>query len=305
MSYEDYYNDAYRTARGNDSGWTKGASGLFLPPIARRKPQYDQPIALDFFAGCGGFSLGVKRAGFHVVGAVEWWPVAADTYLLNLGSAETHLHLGASVSPEASKTQKKIWQSLAGKTVPAWEFFPAAGTNFLGGSHPARNKNAEENEQWTLPTEHFWLANVADLTGAAILEALGLEPGDLDLVFGGPPCQGYSTAGRREVMDPRNSMVFEFARLVCELQPKMFLMENVPGMLSMVTPEGIPVIDALCHVLEQGGMGSYDALKKMLLGTSGAGAAVRQKTKEKEPKKPTAATSHDLEGQMDLFGVGA
>lgn len=303
MSFEAYFDDAYRTARGNDSCWAKSSSGLYLPPQPKQR-RYDQPLAFDFFAGCGGFSLGVKRAGFHVIGAVEWWPDAASTYLHNLGSADTHLHMGKTVSPEASKKLKKHWESIAGKTVPASEFFASAGTNFLGSSRPEARAISAETEQWTLPTEHFWLANVSELTGEAILEALGLEPGELDLVFGGPPCQGYSTAGRREVMDPRNSMVFEFARLVCELRPKCFCMENVPGMMSMVTPEGIPVIDALSVVFEKGGMGTYDGIRKMLLQTSGAGVAVRTEAKGKK-QEPKPEESEDLEGQMDLFGVPA
>lgn len=287
----NFYNDGYRTARGNDSGWAKGTSGLFLPPLARRKRRYDQPIALDFFAGCGGFSLGIKSGGFHVIGAVEWWPTAASTYLHNLGSPDTKLHLGNTPSAEASKAEKKQWAAMAGQTIPARDFFPSAGTN--------------HHAEWGAPTEHFWLASAADLTGEAMLEMMELEPGDLDLVFGGPPCQGFSFSGRRNVMDPRNSLVFEFARLVCELKPKCFAMENVPGMVSMVTPEGIPVLDALAHVFEEGGLGSYEALKRMLLGTSGVGAALRQKTTKKPDVKETTQTAEDLENQLDLFGEAA
>jgi len=52
-----------------------------------------------------------------------------------------------------------------------------------------------------------------------------------DLVFGGPPCQGFSQIGPRAIDDPRNTLYREFIRVLAKLQPKVFLMENVPNML--------------------------------------------------------------------------
>ena len=56
--------------------------------------------------------------------------------------------------------------------------------------------------------------------------------GKVDLIIGGPPCQGFSTIGKRLVKDPRNELVFEFIRFVKVIKPKVFLMENVRGLLS-------------------------------------------------------------------------
>ncbi|RAM48889.1 MAG: DNA cytosine methyltransferase [Hapalosiphonaceae cyanobacterium JJU2] len=70
--------------------------------------------------------------------------------------------------------------------------------------------------------------------GGRVLE-LGrpLLPGEVDLVTGGPPCQPFSTAGKRgSVMDPRGSLFMDFIRIVKEIQPRFFLMENVKGLLS-------------------------------------------------------------------------
>ena len=53
-----------------------------------------------------------------------------------------------------------------------------------------------------------------------------------DVIVGGPPCQGFSTIGKRIVKDPRNELVFEFIRFVDTIKPKAFLMENVRGLLS-------------------------------------------------------------------------
>lgn len=54
----------------------------------------------------------------------------------------------------------------------------------------------------------------------------------VDLVAGGPPCQGFSTIGYRQLDDPRNRLVFEFVRVVRDLQPSYFLFENVPGIVA-------------------------------------------------------------------------
>lgn len=56
---------------------------------------------------------------------------------------------------------------------------------------------------------------------------------DCDIVFGSPPCQGFSTAGKRNPDDPRSKLVFEFIRVVRDKQPKLFILENVPGLCSM------------------------------------------------------------------------
>lgn len=70
------------------------------------------------------------------------------------------------------------------------------------------------------------------------------------LIAGGPPCQGFTSAGARRASDQRNTLVGEFARMVAELQPKWFLFENVEGFLTM--SEGDFVVDLLDGVLDGG-----------------------------------------------------
>ena len=55
----------------------------------------------------------------------------------------------------------------------------------------------------------------------------------VDLVYGGPPCQGFSQIGPRELKDPRNLLYLEFARVLNALKPKVFVMENVPNMVTI------------------------------------------------------------------------
>lgn len=66
-----------------------------------------------------------------------------------------------------------------------------------------------------------------------LMDVLGLKPGDLDVLVGGPPCQAFSTAGRRGTMsDPRGMLIFDFLRFVDAFKPRYFVMENVRGLLS-------------------------------------------------------------------------
>lgn len=79
-------------------------------------------------------------------------------------------------------------------------------------------------------------------------ELLELADGPIDVVIGGPPCQGFSLKGQRSPEHESADLLFEFARLVEELQPAAFLLENVPGLLSF--RRGI-VIDQLVRRLNQ------------------------------------------------------
>jgi len=67
----------------------------------------------------------------------------------------------------------------------------------------------------------------------------------IDIIVGGPPCQGFSMAGRRIPTDPRNSLFREYIRIVKGVNPRACVMENVRGLLSMKTPEGERVIDVI------------------------------------------------------------
>jgi DNA (cytosine-5)-methyltransferase 1 len=75
--------------------------------------------------------------------------------------------------------------------------------------------------------------SVEDVTSEELREASGLGGSSLDLLAGGPPCQSFSVFGKRKgIQDLRGQMIFEFVRLVDELRPHTFLMENVRGLLS-------------------------------------------------------------------------
>ena len=75
--------------------------------------------------------------------------------------------------------------------------------------------------------------DISDINPLDVLDALGIKPGEVDLLVGGPPCQSFSTAGRRRsTSDPRGTLLWQFLRFVDAMQPRFFLMENVRGLLS-------------------------------------------------------------------------
>ncbi len=74
--------------------------------------------------------------------------------------------------------------------------------------------------------------------------------GEVDLVAGGPPCQGFSLIGKRLVDDVRNRLVFHFVRLVVAMRPRYFVMENVPG---MTTGGHASILDELIREFEKAG----------------------------------------------------
>ncbi|MBD3558308.1 DNA (cytosine-5-)-methyltransferase, partial [Planktothrix sp. FACHB-1355] len=80
------------------------------------------------------------------------------------------------------------------------------------------------------PNTPVLCADVTQLTGQEILSSIGYSSVAIDLVVGGPSCQGFSRIGKRDPKDSRNSGVYHFVRLVGELQPRAFLMENVASM---------------------------------------------------------------------------
>jgi DNA (cytosine-5)-methyltransferase 1 len=75
--------------------------------------------------------------------------------------------------------------------------------------------------------------DIRSLDPLEVLNAIGLHAGQVDVVIGGPPCQSFSTAGRRgTTQDPRGTLLWQFLRFVEALRPKFFVMENVRGLLS-------------------------------------------------------------------------
>lgn len=93
------------------------------------------------------------------------------------------------------------------------------------------NKNAVETLKLNFKGLKIWDKDIKDLTVRNCLKLAKIKKSELDILDGSPPCQGFSTAGKRDVIDNRNDLFKEFVRLINGLQPKVFVMENVPGMV--------------------------------------------------------------------------
>ena len=83
--------------------------------------------------------------------------------------------------------------------------------------------------KYNFPECNTVCADISELLPESVLPP---DYSDIDLIVGGPPCQGFSQIGQRQLDDPRNKLVFDFVRFVKELRPKYFIFENVPGIIA-------------------------------------------------------------------------
>ena len=230
--------------------WGRSTGGIWVPDRNRTS---GRPTAVDLFCGIGGFSLGVIQAGFEVVCAVENDIPAAMTYLRNLGQWPMRVHFttleekqrfNKELERTAARYEKA--QRRAGKPVVD------LGFSVCGDARPPGRT----------PVRSFIFGDIRDVTGEMIRLVAGVD--EVDAVIGGPPCQGFSRANRNAGPDdPRNRLVFEFARLIVELRPNTFAMENVPRLAAMRTPDGIKVLDQFEAIIRKGGYDAYNALEKL------------------------------------------
>lgn len=290
-------------------------SGLIIPEsVAMRR---SRPTAFSFFAGCGGMDLGFIQAGFEVVGANEYDPAAALTYMVNLGSYPIQLHYIEGMKDKdrlnaacekyifGIKGKKQKGKLLPDRNPPELDtplgIYNKLGTGFSGSGYIKYHPDQA-------PVRNFWFGDVRKLKGKDILNALGMKEGDIDCVCGGPPCQGFSQAGKQNIADPRNNLVYEFGRMIVELQPKTFVMEEVPAIINFMDPDGVLVLDKFAMMISEGGYGKWENIKKGMLMQAGCAAGIKSmrgnaKTKNTSRKKPEETTDKSLEHeQMALFG---
>ncbi len=171
---------------------------------------------------------------------------------------------------------------------------------------------ANESDQYAAATfaENFPSAavdstDVRDLSPATVRQALNLEVADLDLVVGGPPCQGFSTYGQRNEFDPRNQLYRNFFAFIEEFQPKCFVMENVVGLLSMSGGEVIADVlklarslgyEAQVHSVRAESYGVPQRRRRVFVLGARAGGPPRFISPQFEEK------SELLDSETDLFG---
>ena len=75
--------------------------------------------------------------------------------------------------------------------------------------------------------------DIRKISGAQVLDLCGMTANEVDVIIGGPPCQGFSVSGKRIIDDERNILYKSFVSLVDEIKPSVFVMENVPGLVRL------------------------------------------------------------------------
>ena len=120
------------------------------------------------------------------------------------------------------------------------------------------NQACSLTHQANLPGE-FITGDLRDVDAAKVMTAADVAPGELDVMFAGPPCQGFSIIGSRVVWDKRNNLFREVIRLAPEVKPRCVVIENVPG---LVTLAGGAYLRAILQGLDEAG---YDAACAELL----------------------------------------
>lgn len=123
-----------------------------------------------------------------------------------------------------------------------------AGLNIVAGidvwdkAVDSYNNNFEHNA---------YCEDLTKLSPEKFNELYNKENHEIDLVVGGPPCQSFSIAGKRDKNDPRNTLFMEYVKYLDYFNPKAFIMENVIGMLSKKTESGENVIDIIMEQLSR------------------------------------------------------
>ena len=90
------------------------------------------------------------------------------------------------------------------------------------------------NQRHAFPKAQIIEADISKISGGWLLKQVGLKKGQLDVLSGGPPCQGFSFANNanRSIEDPRSKLMWQYIRIVEEIRPRYFIIENVRGLLS-------------------------------------------------------------------------
>ena len=92
------------------------------------------------------------------------------------------------------------------------------------------DEGAAETYRDNFPTTPVYQGDIGDLSIEEAIKLSGIQPGELDVLDGSPPCQGFSSAGERKFSDDRNQLFREYVRLLEGFRPKAFIMENVSGL---------------------------------------------------------------------------
>lgn len=192
---------------------------------------------VDLFCGCGGLSLGLESAGFSRLFSNDVSAMAAETFAYNL--------------VEGAQDGKQPGRRTLGGDAFSFLVRPPVGEDGHIDEAIYRGKGRDSWSQGRVSNEasRFFREGVGSdlIVGDAVKLASFLQQNgrrgiskrlaEVDLLAGGPPCQSFSLAGKRERDNPRNQLFRSFVSIASILQPKIILFENVLGITSPFSDE--------------------------------------------------------------------
>lgn len=192
---------------------------------------------IDLFAGAGGLSEGFKRAGFNPIAHVEMNNHACNTIKTRMA----YYHL-------KDNNQENIYLEYLKQNIDQKQFWASVPNEVLNT---------------VINTE------ISDDTIKEIFNKIDShkDSKNVDLIIGGPPCQAYSIVGRARdpkgmADDPRNHLYLHYVKFLKKYKPKMFVFENVPGILSAKNGEFLKkikeAIDEAGYIVEHKTLTSKD-----------------------------------------------
>ena len=153
------------------------------------------------------------------------------------------------------------------------------------------------------PAAKVYVGDIKDFGAEKIEKDLNIKASEIDIIVGGPPCQAYSTVGKRLTDDPRGKLFQEYYRVLKEFNPKLFLFENVKGLLSMQGGELLKTIISLFESL------GYKVQYKLLNAADFGAPQIRERviiigSKLKNDFQYPSQTHYSTEETPDLFRNG-
>ena len=175
---------------------------------------------ISLFAGAGGLDVGLEQAGFTSLAVNELEAHACETL-----------------------RQNKILSGVEPAKFEEWFSDNVAGQRCYTSRTNSEFLTETRNRLRSAAGRHAFLADAAIIEGdirsistELLLDTAGVKPGELTLVAGGPPCQPFSRAGKRQTVETDDGRLFlEFVRVVSEAKPRWFLFENVKGLAQSKT----------------------------------------------------------------------
>lgn len=184
---------------------------------------------IELFAGCGGMTLGLEAAGFELYFANELSPMAGETFAYNLLNEDLD-----DLVNKKELTEKVLWIKSRYERSNLKSRLRENPFEAKGGSFSDLDGIADLKEKLLIGDIDELLKWLDE--NPEVEELIRNE--NITLVSGGPPCQSFSLAGKREKNNAKNLLPLSFARFAGKIRPQFVILENVKGITAPFTEEG-------------------------------------------------------------------